>query len=166
MSRVPDSLAISFINFSKEFDSFHWPSLLRVLLSYEIPEKIIKAIECISDNSCCCVRTEDGFSIWLQVVTGVWQGCILSPILFAVAVDWVLKTMMIDQGIAMYEGSTLSNPDFVDDITALLDSTQGLQWIVSDIGKVTGGLGLSISKKNTKIMLSGNHQPFNDVLIV
>ena len=42
---------------------------------------------------------------------------------------------------------------------------QGLQGLVSTIGKVSGHLGLSINDKKTKSMLSCNHQLPYDVLI-
>ena len=42
MSRVPDPLAVSFINSSKAFDSIHLPSLWRILLIYGVPEKVVK----------------------------------------------------------------------------------------------------------------------------
>ena len=38
------------------------------------------------DNSRCCVTTEDGYNDWFHVVTGVSHGCLLSPILSAVAI--------------------------------------------------------------------------------
>ena len=66
------------------------------------------------------------------MITGIWQGCILSPILFGVAVDWVLKRS-INLGIKWYERSKLSDLDFVDDIAALLDSIHSLFGLVSAI---------------------------------
>ena len=67
MSRVSDPLTISFIDFSKAFDSIHWMSLWRVIFSYGVPEKVVKVIKCIYVNSHCCVRTEDSL---LQLVSG------------------------------------------------------------------------------------------------
>ena len=92
-------LAISFINFTKVFDSIHRPSLWNIMRTYGIPPKVISAIVQIYANSKCCIRTEDGYSGWFEVVTGVRQGCLLSPILFALAIDWVLKKATKDQGM-------------------------------------------------------------------
>ena len=103
--------------------------------------KSLSKQECIYDNSHCCIRTEDSFSSWLQVITGIWQGCIHSPIPFGVAVDWVLKGS-INLGINWYERSKLSDLDFVDDIAALSDSIHSLFGLVSAIFEVAGGLGL------------------------
>ena len=76
-------LSISFIDFTKAFDSIHRPSLWNIMRSYGIPTKLITAIDNIYRNSKCCVRTEDGLSEWFNVLTGVRQGCILSPLLYA-----------------------------------------------------------------------------------
>ena len=84
---------------------------------------------------------------------------------FALAIDWLLYKATINLGINLYKKSKLPHLDYADDIIALSDSTQGLQGLVSATGKVPGGLGLSISDTKTKIMLSGNHQPSNDILI-
>ena len=124
------------------------PSLRRILLSYGIPARIVKAIGNIYDNSRCRVWTEDGLSDWCR------QGCILSPILFAVAIDWVLKKATKDHGIVWTGGAKLFDLDFADDIAALSDSTQGLQTVMDSISDASARLGLMISRKKTKIMLS------------
>ena len=81
------------------------------------------------------------------------------------AVYLVLKRVIVNQGTDGYERSKLSDLDFADNMTTFLDSTQGLQGLVTAISKIAGGLGLSVSDKKTKIMLSGNRQPPYDVLI-
>ena len=85
------------------------------------------------------------------------QGCILSPILFAVAIDWVLEKATKDHGIVWTGGAKLFDLDFADDIAALSDSTQGLQPVMDPISDASARLGLMISRKKTKIMLTGDH---------
>ena len=89
-------LANSFTNFNIAFDSIHRPTLWIILKSYGIPAKLVSAIEKIYLNSRCYIRMED----WFQVLTGMKQGCILSPLLFAITIDWVLRLATKDQGIA------------------------------------------------------------------
>ena len=50
----------------------------------------------------------------------------LSPFLFALAIDWVLKKAKKDQGIQWLEGQKLSDLDFTDDIAALAETTRDL----------------------------------------
>ncbi|KAI8508065.1 hypothetical protein Bbelb_143050 [Branchiostoma belcheri] len=159
------TLAVSFIDFTKAFDSIHRPSLWNIMQMYGLPNKVISAIKHIYADSKCCVRTDDGFSGWFEVVTGVRQGCVLSPILFALAIDWVLQQSTKDKGIPWLQGQRLSDLDFADDIAGLAESTKDLQALVSEIGTTAGGIGLTISGKKTKNMLTGSHPPPTSVFI-
>ncbi|KAI8494398.1 hypothetical protein Bbelb_276240 [Branchiostoma belcheri] len=92
-------------------------------------------------------------------------GCVLSPILFALAIDWVLQQSTKDKGIPWLQGQRLSDLDFTDDIAGLAESTKDLQDLVSEIGSTAGGIGLTISGKKTKKMLTGSHSPPTSVFI-
>jgi len=62
--------------------------------------------------------------IWFKVTTGVRQGCILSLVLFALAIDWVMRTALtsLDVGLQWTDGSRLSDLDYADDIVLLKTS--------------------------------------------
>ena len=54
---------------------------------------------------------------WFQVITAVRQRCILSALLFAIAVDWVMRrTTHNGAGIAWVDSKKLNDLDFADDI--------------------------------------------------
>jgi len=79
----------NFIDFRKAFDSVHWPALWKILRMYGFPEQIISILQNLYQDSKCAVRTNGDTSEWFTVLTGVRQGCILSPLLFAIVMDWV-----------------------------------------------------------------------------
>ena len=59
-----------------------------------------------------------------QVQTGVRQGCLSSPFLFLLAIDWVLKTPtgQEEYGIQWTASTRLDDLDFADDLAILSHS--------------------------------------------
>jgi len=83
-------VTVNFIDFRKAFDSIHRPALWKILQQYGLPTNIVTVIQKLYKESSSAVRVNGDTSSWFQVETGVRQGCILSPLLFAIATDWVL----------------------------------------------------------------------------
>ena len=71
---------------------------------------------------------ENNLTNWFIVRTGVRQGCILSPILFLITIDWVLrKTYNKAKGIQWKINSHLQDLDFADDLALLSRLLKDLQ---------------------------------------
>ena len=80
-----------------------------------------------------------------------------SPLLFGIVIDWVFKTSMTKSaGISWFDGKTLSDLDFADDIALLHDSWDGMQTITSSLKNEDKKVGLVIYVAKTKIMSMGN----------
>ena len=87
-------LYINFVDFRKAFDMVDSVKLWRVLLHYGIPEKIVNIMQSLYDNTKCQVIHNSSLSLSFEVVTGVRQGCMLSPVIFKLVIDWIMKTSM------------------------------------------------------------------------
>lgn len=111
-------------------------------------------IEQIYHNSKCRVSTEEGYSDWFEVITGVRQGYILSLLLFTIAVDWVIKHATEGKGIQRTDGRKLADLDFADNIATLADIPPKLQLLVDEISRFAGHIELIISTEKTNNMLS------------
>ena len=61
---------------------------------------------------------------WFFIKTGVCQGCILSPLLFGITIDWVMKRSMENKttGIKWLNNTTVEDLGFADVITLLSHS--------------------------------------------
>ena len=108
------SLCINFIDFQKAFDSVHRESLWKILQAYGLPPKIINLIKMFYDNFECSIILGNTITEAFPVKSGVRQGCILSPILFLVTIDWVMcqATSLRSRGIQWTIFSHLQDLEF------------------------------------------------------
>ncbi|PIO67667.1 hypothetical protein TELCIR_10574 [Teladorsagia circumcincta] len=119
-------LFVNFIDFKKAFDSIHRDSLWKILRIYGIPSRFISIFKILYLNSSCCVRTNNGHTHFFEITTAVRQGCILSPFLFNICLDFVMRRAMrqTETGLSWYNEERLADSDFADDI-ALLAQDEG-----------------------------------------
>ena len=106
-----------FIYFEKAFDSIDRDTLWKILNYYGIPDKLVKMIMALYEDSECCVRTENGDTRFFKIMSGVKQGCVLSPFLFVIVMDYILWQ---SSGCGVKISSQqISDMDFADDVVLL-----------------------------------------------
>ena len=144
-------LYVNFIDYEKAFDSIHRDSLWQILRAYGIPQRIINIIKCFYSNFTCCIGQGD---LSFEVKTGVRQGCVMSSMLFNIAIDWVLCRTMEDQrrGIRWTPFTILEDLDFADDLALLSHTRQHIQEKTDRLSMFSNQVGLRISLKNTEAM--------------
>jgi hypothetical protein len=85
---------VTFINFEKAFDSVKTEIMWLTLQEYGIPRKIIQIIKILYDGFKCKISHKGKLSDFTEVRNGVRQGCILSPTLFLLIFDRVMKRVL------------------------------------------------------------------------
>ena len=99
------------------------------------------------------VRTGHGTTDWFQIGKRVCQGCILSPCLFNLYAEYIMRNDGLEEaqiGIKI-AGRNINNLRYADDTTLMAESEEELKSLLMKVKKV--GLKLNIQK--TKIMASG-----------
>ena len=85
-----------FIDYAKAFDCVDNSRLWKILKEMRIPEHLT----CLLRNLCAgqeaTVRTEHGTTDWFQIGKGVRQGCILSPCLFNLYAEYIMRNAGLD----------------------------------------------------------------------
>lgn len=121
-----NSLYINFIDFEKAFDSLDREILWKLLDHYGIPSKCACIIKNMYNGMKCQVIHGGDTSDEFEVQSGVRQGCLLSPFLFLLAIDWIMTETTSEKrnGIQWDLMNQLDDLDFADDL-ALLSHTHG-----------------------------------------
>ena len=148
------TLYIVFIDFKQAFDSLHRGSLWKILRHYGIPNKLVNIIQSLYKNFECRVIHNNELTEPFKVDTGDKQGCILSPILFSLAIDWVMRcsTQGKRQGIQWTLTSQLEDLDYADDIGLLSHRYQDAQLKTESLTQTASTIGLKVNEKKTKVL--------------
>ena len=108
-------------------------------------------------NQQSAVRLDGGMSEWFPVEKGVRQGCILSPYLFSINTEDLMRNVELDMRRDEFEepkinGNLLRDLRYADD-TALLSTTEsGLEKLINTVKEHSEVKGLKLNVKKTKIM--------------
>ena len=78
---------VTFVDFSKAFDSIKRSAMWAILAHYGIPVKVINAIKALYTNSTSCVKVGGQRTSHFPVRTGVLQGDTLAHFLFVIVLD-------------------------------------------------------------------------------
>ena len=84
------SFYINFADNEKAFDSLDRETLWKLLLHLGIPEKINSLIQNTYEGMTCKVIHAGQTTYAFMVKTGVRPGCLLSPFLFLLTIDWIM----------------------------------------------------------------------------
>ena len=123
-------------------------------MSYGIPTKIINLFKCFYNNFECSVILGNAISESFNIKSGVRQGCILSPILFLMTIDWIQrKTIRQQHGIQWTLFSQLEDLDFADDLAEISSTRQHLQEKTTSLNKIAEEIGLKINATKTKVIV-------------
>ena len=82
---------VGFIDLEKMYDRVNREVLWQVLRMYVVGGKRLSGIKSMYVNSSACVRVKEGESELFRIDIGVTQACIMSPWLFHVYMDGVMK---------------------------------------------------------------------------
>jgi hypothetical protein len=89
-----------FIDVSKAFDRVWRDGVFKRLRDEGVEGKLYRVIRGIYSRVQSCVQTEGKQSRWFNLSTGVRQGCPLSPTLFAVFIDGLIRRLK-DSGLGL-----------------------------------------------------------------
>ena len=102
------------------------------------------------------VRTRHGTTDWFQIGKGVCQGCILSPCLFILYAEYIMRNARMDEAHAGIKISRRNSNNLIygDDTTLMADSKKGLKSLLMKVKERSEKAGLKLNIQKMKIMAS------------
>ena len=103
------------------------------------------------------VRTGHGPTDWFQIGKGVHQGCILSPCLFNLHAEFILRNAGLEEAQAGIKIArrNINNLRYADDTTLMAESEEELRSLLMEVKEESEKVVLKLNIQKTKIMASG-----------
>ena len=90
-------ISFCFIDYAKAFDYVDHNKLWKILKQMGIPDHLTCLLRNLYAGQEAMVRTGHGTTDWFQIRKGVCQGCILSPCLFTLYAEYIIRNAGIDE---------------------------------------------------------------------
>ena len=124
-----------FIDYDKAFDCMDHNKLWKILKEMGIPDHLTCLLRNLSAGQEATVRTGHGTTGWFQIGKGVCQGCILSPCLFNLYAEYIMRHARLDEteaGIKIVSRN-INNLQYADDITFITESKEEIKSLLMKV---------------------------------
>ena len=127
----------------------------KILKEMRIPDYLICLLRNLYAGQKATVRTGHGTTDWFQIGKGVHQGYILSPCLFNLYAEYIMRNAGLEEAQAGFKiaGRNINNLRYVDD--TLMAESEELKSLLMKVKEDSEKVGLKLSIQKTKIMASG-----------
>ena len=118
-----------FIDYAKAIDCVDHNKLWKILKEMGIPENLTCHLRNLYAGQEATVRTGHGTTDWIQTEKGVCQGCILSPCLFNLYAEYIMRNAGLEEAQAGIKiaGRNINKLRYADDTTLIPESEEELK---------------------------------------
>ena len=147
-------LYMCFIDYSKAFDCVSHSQMWKTMIKMGFPGHIVNLISQLYEDQESAVRTSNGDTEWFKIGRGLRQGCILSPSLFNIYSEDIMRDALDGFiGGIKFGGKCITNLRYADDTTLICGSREELLELLKRIKEASEERGLLLNAKKTKIMV-------------
>uniref|UniRef100_A0A8B9YHU2 Reverse transcriptase domain-containing protein n=1 Tax=Bos mutus grunniens TaxID=30521 RepID=A0A8B9YHU2_BOSMU len=156
-ARVPENIYFCFIDYAKAFDCVDHNRLWKILKEMGILHHLTCLLRNLYAGQEATVRTGHGTTDWFQIAKGVRQGCLLSPCLFNLHAEYIMRNAGLEKAQAGIKiaGRNVNNLRYADDTTLMAESEEELKTLLMKVKEESEKVGLKLNIQKMKIMPSG-----------
>ena len=146
-----------FVDFIKAYDSIIKTKMYQILITMGIPKKLVKMIQvCIHDNKG-RVRVTNELSNPFEIREGLKQGDALSPLLFNLVLEYVIRYVQESKTGVTLNGTTQVLA-YADDLDILGDNEEIVKENSERLITKAKEVGLDVSEEKTKYMINSRRR--------
>ena len=134
-SRKKIIIYFCFIDYNKAFECVDHNKLWKILKEMGIPDHLTHLLRNLYAGQEATVRTGHKTTDWFLIGKGVLQGCILSPCLFNLYAEYIMRNAVLEEaqsGIKI-AGRSINNLRYADDTTLMAESEEELKNLVMKV---------------------------------
>ena len=154
-----------FIDYAKAFDCVDHSKLWKILQEMGITDHLPHLLRNLYAGQEATVRTGHGTTDWFQIGKGVRQSCVLSPCLFNLYANYIMRNIELEEARAgiKFAGRNINKLRHADDTTLMAESEEELKSLLMKVKVESEKVGLKLNIQKTKITASS---PFTSWQIV
>ena len=129
----------------------------KILKEMGIPDYLTRLLKNLYAGQEATVRTGHGTTDWFQIGKGVRQGYILSPCLFTLYTEYIMRNAVLEEAQAGIEiaGKNINKLRYADDTTLMAESEEDRRSLLMKVKEESEKIGLKLNIQKMKIMASG-----------
>ena len=130
--------------------------LWKILKGMGIPDHLTCLLRNLYAGQEATVRTGHGTTDWFQIGKGVCQGGILSPCLFNLYAEYIMRNAGLEEaqaGVKIAERN-INNLRYADDTTLMAESEEGPKSLLMKVKEESEKVSLKLNIQKSKIMAS------------
>ena len=135
------------LDYAKAFDYTDHNKLWEILKEMGIPDYLTCLPRNLYAGQEATVRTGHGTTDWFQIGKGIYQGCILSPCLFNLYAEYIMRNAGLDEAQAGIKtaGRNINNLRYADDTTLMAESKVELKNLLMKVKEESEKVGLKLN---------------------
>ena len=152
-----ENIYCCFMDYAKAFDCVNHNKLWKILKEMGIADHLTCLLRNLYAGQKATVRTGHGTTDWFQIGKGVRQGCILSPCLFNLYAEYIMRNAGLDEAQAGIKiaGRNINNLRYADDTTLMAEREEELKSLWMKVKEESEKVGLNLIIQKTKIVATG-----------
>ena len=132
---IQKNIYFCFIDYAKGFDCMDHNKLWKILKETGIPDHLTCLMRNLYAGQEAIIRTGHGTMDWFQIGKGVCQGCILSPCLFNLYVEYIMRNAGLDESQAEIKiaGRNINNLRYANDTILMAEREEELKSLLISV---------------------------------